>query len=62
MYKVETVNVKGGLVNDAYARVPKLLEEKLNEGAAKGWQLHSWSEQLGVTGKGINIVIVWIVK
>ena len=29
MYKVETINVKGGLVNDAYARVPKLLEEKL---------------------------------
>lgn len=32
MYKVETVNVKGGLFNDAYDRVSKLLEVKLNEG------------------------------
>ena len=63
MYKVETLIVNGGLFKDAYDKAPSKLEDKLNEGAKKGWKLHSFQESVAlVQNKGLAFIIVWEVN
>ena len=50
---------KGGLFKDAYQRIADELEEKLNEGVAKGWKLHSIQQDVSLAEKGLSMLIVW---
>ena len=59
MYKVEQFTKKGGLFKDAYQLIAKELEDKLNEGASKGWKLHSIQQDVSLSEKGLSMLIVW---
>ena len=59
MYKVEQFTKKGGLFKDAYQRIASELEEKLNEGAKKGWKLFSIQQDVSLADKGLSMLIIW---
>lgn len=56
-YKVQNRNIKAGFFSDAEDKVERSIQPFLDEGASKGWKLHSF--QATAASKGINLVFVW---
>lgn len=56
-YKIVNKNIKGGFFKNAEDRIEQQIQPYLDEGAAKGWTLHSFSATDAT--KGINLVIIW---
>lgn len=56
-YKVENIVVKAGFVTDAQDLIPKKVQPLLDQGAQKGWKLHTFTPT--ISSKGINICLVW---
>jgi len=55
-YVVENEVIKAGLITDAQNFIPKKMQPILDEGAKKGWRLHTFTPT--ISSKGINIVVV----
>ena len=56
-YKVVNRNITAGWFKNAQDKIEKLMQPMLDEGANRGWTLHTFTAT--EASKGINIVIVW---
>lgn len=56
-YTVVNKNVKAGFFADAEDKVEKKIQPFLDDGARKGWKLHSFSSS--AASKGINLIFIW---
>lgn len=56
-YRVVNRNIRAGFFSDAEDKIEKNIQPYLDEGARKGWSLHSF--QATNASKGINLVFIW---